>query len=63
MKISEFLSENFQLFGGEIFSLFEEAGFRNDTLLWKREMFGFLFYGLCMYYLLWYVFFSSWCHW
>ena len=28
-KISEFLYENFQFFGGEIFNIFEEACFRN----------------------------------
>ena len=29
-KISEFLSENFHVFGGEIFNIFEKACFRND---------------------------------
>ena len=30
-KISQFLSENFQFFGGENFNIFEKAGFRNDV--------------------------------
>ena len=28
-KVSEFLSENFSVFGGEIFNIFEKACFRN----------------------------------
>ena len=34
-KISEFLSENFQMFGGEIFNIFEYACFRNDMSKYK----------------------------
>ena len=34
-KISEFLSENFQFFGGEIFYIFEKAYFRNDRIAKK----------------------------
>ena len=32
MKISEFLSENFQFFRGEIFNIFEWACFRNECV-------------------------------
>ena len=32
MKISEFLSENFQFFEGEIFYIFVKACFHNDYL-------------------------------
>ena len=31
-KISEFLTEYFQFFGGEIFNIFEQAYFRNDCV-------------------------------
>ena len=34
-KIEFFLSENFQFFGGKIFSIFEQACFRNGT--WETQ--------------------------
>ena len=45
-KISELLSEKFSFFGGEIFKIFEEACFRNETYPYKYFTFvSFLFFG------------------